>query len=409
MLKLAKIISGHSNKKKKEDINALRKSADTFKDYSATSIVDQTDHTNSSIVNQIENTSTDNTFNVESTSSTEEDPVWSTIEWNVQSSGIDEVSIITSNVWDDDNQQQVRNIRNSSSRKDGILRDDFEENVWADVQIVSSIPSYSFSTAELSNDIAQTENHGNKIPLTLHEKVGQLAQETLKSQGLLTPPSSPIPQNIENVSLFSSTKESVGLRGGSFYEDKAINSKVNTSEIDQMDHFNADASFGVSNIKSSFDDLLTESAEGGKDSTYNANIDRCDDLFVVNRKVDKNISLDSKESIGSAEHSYIKDAEISGQEVDRESNIARIENVQNDIMNLGNHDFIDYSDHFEVLTDDRKSNQGLAINFDHLGSLSDSASLWTAVLDILDNSKKLSQSIDEMSPSIEDLVYNAQE
>ncbi|CAG8792865.1 4414_t:CDS:1, partial [Racocetra fulgida] len=189
MLKLAKIISGHSNKKKKEDISALRKSADTLKDYSAISIVDkidQTNHTNSSILNQIDVTSTDNSSNVESSTYAVEDPVWSTIEWNIQSFGIDEVSIITSNVWNDDNQQQVRNIRNSNS-KDGILRDDFEENVWADVQIVSSTPGSSFTATELSNNIVQSVDH--KTPLTLHKKVGQ---ETLRNQGLLTPP------NMEN-------------------------------------------------------------------------------------------------------------------------------------------------------------------------------------------------------------------
>ncbi|RIB14279.1 hypothetical protein C2G38_2096335 [Gigaspora rosea] len=330
MLKLAKIIR---NKKKKEDISALRKSADTLKDYSATSIVDkidkidkidQTDHTNSSTFNQIENTSTDNFFNVESTTSTEEDPVWSTIEWNVQSSGIDEVSVITSNVWNDDNQQQVRNIR---SKKDGILRDDFEENVWADVQIVSSLPNYSFLAAELSNDLAQSENHSNKIPLTLHEKVGQLAQETLRNQGLLTPPRSPTSQNIEKVPSFSSTKENI--------EDKAINYKAHTPEIDQMDYFSSDASFDVSNIKTSFDDPLAESSEGDKDITYNENIDGYEDFFIVNRKVDGNISSDSKESIDSAEYSYIKDSEINGQEVDRKSNITIIENDQNESSDFG--------------------------------------------------------------------------
>ncbi|CAG8830170.1 41372_t:CDS:2, partial [Gigaspora margarita] len=376
----------------------------TLNDYSATSIVDkidkidkidQTDHTNSSTFNQIENTSTDNVFNVESTTSKEEeDPVWSTIEWNVQSSGIDEVSVITSNVWNDDNQQQVHNIR---SKKDGILRDDFEENVWADVQIVTSLPNYPFLAAELSNDLAQSENHNNKIPLTLHEKVGQLAQE--RNQGLLTPPHSPTSQNIENVSLFSSTKENI--------EDKAINYKTHTSEIDQMDHFNADTSFDGSNIKSSFDDPLAESSEGDKDFTYNENIDGCEDLFIINRKVDGNISSDSKESIDSAEYSYIKDSEINGQEV--KINITRIENVQNNIMSLENHVVIDDNDDFEILTNDGKSNQGLTINFDHLGSLPDSTSLWIAVLDILGNSNKISQSTDEVSPSIEDLAYNAQD
>ncbi|CAG8664156.1 36153_t:CDS:2 [Racocetra persica] len=407
MLKFAKIISGHSNKKKKEDISALRKSADTLKDYSDISIVDkidQTNHANSSILNQIDVTSTDNNSNVESSTYAVEDPVWSTIEWNVQSFGIDEASIITSNVWNDDNQQQVRNIRNIN-RKDGILRDDFEENVWADVQIVSSIPGSSFTATELSNNIVQSVD--NKTPLTLHEKVGQFVQETLRNQELLTPPCLLTPPNMENVPLFPSTKESIGPKNRSVHKNKTINYKGYSSEIDQMDHFNVDVSFGLS-IRSSFDDLLTKSTKDDKDSTYNANVDRCENLVTGNKKIGENISSELKESIDFAGYSYIEDTKISEQEVNHEGNLARTKNIQNDIMFLENCDIINNSDDFEVLNNE-KSRLGLAINFDHLGSPSDMASLWITVLGMPDNSKTIYQSIDEMSPSIEDLVYSAQE
>ncbi|RGB42820.1 hypothetical protein C1646_682497 [Rhizophagus diaphanus] len=313
----------------------------------------------------------------------EDTKIWSSsFSWNMQSTSSEFDNTTMSNVWEDHNSQL--DIQSDITKKDEIIenkKDDFEENVWTDVQVVAGMPNNQSIFS---------------VPFIVPD-----SPTILKSQ-------------VDNVSTISKNDESFPSHQERDDDSEDSNELTNSENFDYVD-------LGKDNISSSKElskefDIFTNSdikLELNNNEIFNENKDLYEQCENENSE---KIVINEDDDFGAFECSEENESSFDDFSEFKSENTNDIDSCQgNEKSSSDNDDDFDGSKNNEKnekipFGNNLVSQEGLSPDLEDFMSTTNTVAEWISVLDKIYDLQISNESVNNERPvSIEDLVYNSHE